>query len=75
MHKHVSTSILPTEYGGEAGPLSDMASEWQRKLTANREWYLDDQKYGSDEKRRVGRAKNADMLFGIDGSFRSLEID
>lgn len=51
------------------------ADNWRVKLNANRDWYLDDQKYGSNEKRRVGRSKNADLLFGIDGSFRSLEID
>lgn len=48
---------------------------WKVRLNENRDWYLDDQKYGANEKRRVGRPKNADVLFGIDGSFRSLDID
>lgn len=44
-------------------------------MSNKRDWYLDDQKYISNEKKRIGKSKNADLLFGIDGSFRSLEID
>lgn len=44
-------------------------------LIERREWFIEDGLYKTDEKKRPGRPKNADALFGTDGSFRSLEFD
>jgi hypothetical protein len=47
----------------------------EKKLMANRDYFVEDENYGVDEKKRVGRPKNSDSLFGLDGSFRQLVID
>lgn len=45
-------------------------------MTSYKDYFKDeDLNYGSDEKRRVGVPKNANFLFGVDGSFRQLNID
>lgn len=47
----------------------------EKRLVGNRDYFIEDEKYGVDEKKRVGRPKNSDSLFGLDGSFRQLVID
>lgn len=72
-------AILPTEYGGncENGSIEEIAKYWEKKVLANRQLLIDaTTKYGVDERNRIGAtAKNAQNLFGIEGSFRQLEFD
>lgn len=75
LYKVVPRKILPKEYGGEAGTIQELTDSLEKRLVANREFFLQDDKYGVDEKKRVGKPKNADSLFGLDGTFRQLAID
>lgn len=47
----------------------------EKRLVGNRDYFIEDENYGVDEKKRVGRPKNSDSLFGLEGSFRQLVID
>lgn len=68
--------MLPAEYGGDAGPVQDIIDHWEKKILEYRDYFLEDEsKYGTEEKKRIGKPKNAESLFGIDGSFRKLEVD
>ncbi|XP_055703505.1 retinol-binding protein pinta-like [Phlebotomus papatasi] len=73
LHKHIPKALLPTEYGGDAGPVQQIIDDWTDKLLERRDWFLEDDKFKSDERKRVGKAKNADIL--MQGSFRTLEFD
>lgn len=75
LYQHIPKRLLPTEYGGEAGPLQDIIDKWVEKIESYRDFFLEDEQYGTDEKKRPGRPKNAESLFGIEGSFRKLEVD
>jgi hypothetical protein len=76
LYKHVPQKILPTEYGGEAGTMDEITSSWEKQIFANRQYLIDQSTlYGVDEKKRIGRPKNPESLFGIEGSFRQLEFD
>lgn len=75
LYKVVPRKLLPKEYGGEAGTIQELIDSMEKRLVANREFFLEDEKFGVDEKKRVGRPKNADSLFGLEGSFRQLVID
>lgn len=63
------------EYGGDAGSFQEITNGLEKRLVANRDFFLEDEKYGVDEKKRVGKPRNADNLFGLDGTFRQLAID
>jgi hypothetical protein len=73
LHKHVPKSILPKEYGGDLGPLSDLIASWAEKVRSKRDFLLDDMQYGIDESKRRTPSKVADFIgAGADGSFRKL---
>lgn len=72
----ISKDILPKEYGGECESIDAIIQEWEQKIKDNYERLVEDVKvYKIDEKKRIGIPKNPESLFGIDGTFRKLEID
>jgi hypothetical protein len=71
----VSKKLLPAEYGGEAGKIEELVNDLNKQLIASREYFIEDDKFGVDETKRVGKPKHAESLFGVDGSFRSLNVD
>ncbi|XP_068229029.1 retinol-binding protein pinta-like isoform X1 [Palaemon carinicauda] len=76
MHKYVPKSMLPSEYGGTAGTIQEIADYWLSKMDEHRDWFLEDEKHCADETRRPGKPKTVSDLFGgIEGSFRKLEFD
>ncbi|XP_055372732.1 alpha-tocopherol transfer protein-like [Condylostylus longicornis] len=75
LHKCVPKNILPNEYGGDAGTCAEISAQYILPIMLkSKEWLQDDAQYKSDESKRVGQSKNNDM-FGIEGSFKKLEID
>ncbi|KAK4879908.1 hypothetical protein RN001_008054 [Aquatica leii] len=75
LHKVLPKFILPKEFGGEAGTVQELKDKWRKKIESNREWFLNDEKYRSDESKRIGKPKKISDVFGIEGSFRKLEFD
>jgi hypothetical protein len=51
------------------------AAAWLKKLESYRDWFLEQDKMKSDESKRIGKAFNSGDLFGIEGSFRQLNVD
>nr|XP_019550290.2 uncharacterized protein LOC109420412 [Aedes albopictus] len=75
LYRHVPKRLLPAEYGGDAGSLKDIIANWEKKIVSYRDYFLEEDQYGTDEKKRPGRPKNAESLFGVEGSFRQLQVD
>lgn len=68
--------ILPDKSGGTGGKIEELFAEMVKKAEANRQWYLDlEIAKKVDESKRIGPAKNAGELFGVEGSFKKLDID
>lgn len=75
LYKAVPKRLLPKDYGGEAESIKKILEDVEEKMISSRQYFLDDAKYGTDERKRVGIPKNEETLFGIDGSFRQLDFD
>ncbi|XP_067015793.2 alpha-tocopherol transfer protein-like [Anabrus simplex] len=74
LYKVVPQSILPKDYGGDLDDMKEIYDYAVRSLEKHRQWFLDNE-FLVDEKKRRGRSKNATEIFGIEGSFKKLEID
>jgi hypothetical protein len=75
MFEHIAQSSLPNEYGGSAGSVDELMVKWQTRLIGYRKYFEDENNFGVDEMKRLGRAKNVNFLFGTEGSFRKLNLD
>ncbi|XP_067015323.2 clavesin-1 [Anabrus simplex] len=74
-YKEYPKDILPQEFGGSLGFLKAMHTDTMKKLVANRSWFLEQDKLLVDETKRPGKAKSAGEVFGLEGSFKKLDID
>uniref|UniRef100_A0A336MRB7 CSON005387 protein n=1 Tax=Culicoides sonorensis TaxID=179676 RepID=A0A336MRB7_CULSO len=75
LYKYVPRKILPSEYGGEAGPVDVLVKEFNKFVLENEEFFKAQQMLGTDEKKRPGKPKTSESVFGLEGSFRQLEFD
>ncbi|KAK9496934.1 hypothetical protein O3M35_012883 [Rhynocoris fuscipes] len=75
LHKQIPKEILPTEYGGEAGPIAAINDKWLEKMISYKEWFAEQENIKADESKRPGKPKTYDDLFGMEGSFKQLTID
>nr|CAD7204479.1 unnamed protein product [Timema douglasi] len=74
-YKIVPNEILPKEYGGEAGPIEEAHKRSYEKMKQHRNWFIEEEKLRVDESKRLGKAKSASDVFGLEGSFKKLDID
>lgn len=64
---------MPEEFGGPNSNLDSIIRNWKKDILANRQWFLDDEQYRVTN---VNPNENANgEMFGVGGSFRSLNID
>jgi len=74
--KYLPIDALPNEYGGKAGTIEEIAAKHIKLLEEFRDWLQYDEAVGRvNESLRVGKCENAETLFGVDGSFKKLELD
>ena len=67
--------ILPEELGGNNGKLQDHVEYTCRMISDKRDWLKLRTELKSDEAKRVGQAKDYNEIFGMEGSFRKLNLD
>ncbi|OWR54442.1 hypothetical protein KGM_214234 [Danaus plexippus plexippus] len=75
MYDALPRSILPKEYGGDDGSLQELIDFWKRKVESYRDWFLKEETERSNEALRPDKSKTTSNLFGVEGSFRQLDID
>nr|CAD7425431.1 unnamed protein product [Timema monikensis] len=69
--------MLPEEYGGKAGSIIQLNDKHRKQLETDfSSWLKEEEQLRVDESRRpTDQASKPHEMFGIDGSFRRLDID
>ena len=75
MQEELGLDVLPLEYGGSNSSLEELTQFWAGEMEVRRDWLMEQPRYKTDEARRPGKPKSHSDIFGIEGSFRKLEID
>lgn len=75
LYKKVPQRLFPKEYGGDAPSCDELAVYWKNKVESYRDWFLENEQYGTDESKRPGKPKTTENVFGLEGSFRKLNVD
>ena len=75
IHEQLGKEVLPEEYGGTNGKLQDHVEYTCRMISDKRDWLKLRTELKSDEAKRVGQAKDYNEIFGMEGSFRKLNLD
>jgi len=73
--KLIPKDCLPAEIGGTLGNCLDFHKTTIERLLKNKEFFLEEEKLVINEKLRPGKPKNAGDLFGVEGTFKKLDID
>ncbi|KAI8039093.1 alpha-tocopherol transfer protein-like [Drosophila gunungcola] len=73
--EQIPLKYLPAEYGGENGSVPEIVAAWEKKLDEYSGFFKDSVNYGTDESLRPGKPIDFEGLFGIEGSFRKLNVD
>lgn len=75
LQQHFSKEILPSEYGGNDGQVQNIIDDWEKTLIGNRDYFIEGEKCGINERETSLMKPKDNELFGLDGSFRKLEFD
>ncbi|KAF5285777.1 hypothetical protein FQR65_LT13056 [Abscondita terminalis] len=75
LYKFVPQECLPSNYGGTAASVAELHQEVKNRMRQNAEFFKKDEKQLGDESKRLGKPKNANDVFGVEGSFKKLDID
>ncbi|CAK1603324.1 unnamed protein product [Parnassius mnemosyne] len=70
----IPKDVIPIEYGGTGGTVTEIIEYWVRKITEYKSWMEAEQELGTDESKRPGKRLTSDEI-GDQGSFRQLDID
>jgi len=76
LEKFIPLEVLPNEAGGQAGPIQELHDKNIKNLENHVAWFQEEEaNHRVNEALRPGKAKTATDLFGVEGSFKKLEID
>ncbi|KAM0726883.1 Alpha-tocopherol transfer protein-like [Formica fusca] len=76
LEKFIPLEVLPNEAGGQAGPIQELHKKQIKKMEDHVAWFQEEEaNHRVNEALRPGKAKTDTDLFGVEGSFKKLEID
>ncbi|KAK9754146.1 CRAL/TRIO domain [Popillia japonica] len=75
LYKIIPQECFPADYGGTADPLTELIRRRNENFKVNDKFFVDGEKEVSDETKRVGKPKDASAIFGVEGTFKKLDID
>ncbi|CAG9104898.1 hypothetical protein JYU34_011920 [Plutella xylostella] len=76
LYKKLPKALFPSDFGGNEISSKEITESWMKTFQTPewRQYFLDQDEACSDESKREGVTK-LDEVFGVEGSFRKLDID
>ncbi|KAK5638639.1 hypothetical protein RI129_012934 [Pyrocoelia pectoralis] len=74
-YKTLPKEDLPKEYGGSGESLISLHEQTLKKVVSNMDFIEELEKKISDESKRLQKSSRVNDLFGMEGSFKKLDID
>ncbi|KAH0814822.1 alpha-tocopherol transfer protein-like isoform X1 [Tenebrio molitor] len=74
-YEQVPKYYLPKDYDGELPSCEELQADTLKDLLENFDFFKWQNSQKVDESKRFGRPKNVSTIFGVDGTFKKLEID
>jgi len=75
LHKFIPLDLLPAEAGGTASNAKDLHAKLQKTLIESTDYFFADEKLKVIESKRQGKTRDAGEVFGLEGTFKKLDID
>ena len=75
LYKFVPLDCLPSDYGGLQPSVAALHDTIWEMLLEYTDYFAKENLYIADESKRVGKATNLSDIFGVEGSFKKLDID
>ncbi|KAJ8979814.1 hypothetical protein NQ317_001305 [Molorchus minor] len=73
--KRIPKDILPQDYGGSCEALEILREKYKGLMHDNADFFKQEEVQVVDESRRPGKPKNVGDVFGMEGTFKKLEVD
>ncbi|XP_068892786.1 uncharacterized protein [Tenebrio molitor] len=74
-YEQVPKYYLPKDYDGELPSCEELQADTLKDLLENFDFFKWQNSQKVDESKRFGWPKNVSTIFGVDGTFKKLEID
>lgn len=76
LYKYIPQESMTAEYGGKNGSTEEILQEWEQILLDHRAYFEEDALLGTRENlRRNPNLLGAQASYGVEGSFRKLQLD
>lgn len=75
LHPFVPVDCLPSNLGGSGRSIAELHEQQTQMVINNVDFLKKDLDKVADESKREDKSKSINKLFGVDGSFKKLEID
>ncbi|KAJ8954256.1 hypothetical protein NQ318_005852 [Aromia moschata] len=75
LHKRIPRDLLPQDYGGSCETLQILLEKNKSLLNDNADFFKYQDTQLVDESKRPGKPKNVNDVFGMEGTFKKLEVD
>ncbi|XP_011180855.1 alpha-tocopherol transfer protein-like [Zeugodacus cucurbitae] len=75
LYPHIPQKYLPKEYGGENGSIEELKKDSIKYFLDHRDYFIEDLQFRNNESLRVGKQPDFESIFGMEGSFRKLDVD
>ncbi|XP_060842651.1 alpha-tocopherol transfer protein-like [Rhopalosiphum padi] len=73
--EYIPKEMMPIEIGGSGQSLKNINDDTFEKVKEMRKWFLEEEIYRVDEQKRPGKPKTESDYFGVEGSFKTLNLD